>query len=72
MKKWENDVHFFLQIPLFKTLELYMLKNIYLNSSCILQKKNYILYEEGEKPDYFYIVKEGQFAVISFKYFYFL
>lgn len=57
-------MNFLREINLFADLSFKILRTIYYLCEIITVAYNQIIYKEEDEPEYFYIIKSGQFLVI--------
>ncbi|CAD8160515.1 unnamed protein product [Paramecium pentaurelia] len=62
-KQLDENIDYFSQIRIFSHLHRTQLKHIYLNSFLYEFEKNQIVIKEGQKADYFILIKSGSFLV---------
>ncbi|CAD8084963.1 unnamed protein product [Paramecium sonneborni] len=65
-KQLDENIDYFSQIKIFQHLHRTQLKHIYLNSFLYEFEKNQIVIQEGQKVDYFILIKSGSFLVKKF------
>ncbi|CAD8077328.1 unnamed protein product [Paramecium primaurelia] len=65
-KQLDENIDYFSQIKIFSHLHRTQLKHIYLNSFLYEFEKNQIVIQEGQKVDYFILIKSGSFLVKKF------
>ncbi|CAD8074148.1 unnamed protein product [Paramecium sonneborni] len=62
-KQLDENIDYFSQVRIFSHLHRTQLKHIYLNSFLCEFEKNQIVIKEGQKVDYFILIKSGSFLV---------
>jgi hypothetical protein len=58
-------IDFLVSLPIFKTWTYNAVKTLYLHAPIVSYKRGTVMYDEGEEPEFMYIIKKGEFKIMK-------